>query len=818
MAGGCGMWKAWLAVACCSCSVVAGPLEDLHAKDRGVQRAAVEALVGSGDMWVADLVAVAKESDRFDVRAHALEALARSGPEGLDTLVRLVTEDLEFFKHVGKHDLIPRVLASIGPGALDRLERGVLDENKSGYLLRLVALRMDADLAALARRLLASESGHARREFALNFMGDLPPGERERAFLTLLTDSERNNSLHAVLNSYDYGLWDKRVFGEVAAEDPIIADFVALLASTEPIEVAGAARALELSGLRDLGVSEALFTSAGHDRLDRFERPAVLRAAVAVHPDPTKAVRLAFEMLPDHPEAVCVAIDAAPVVAIPDDVIAGVVGLLVRTNSEYDNTARDVLAPRDSVRRAALAPRVVGPLAAVVRDGDELESGLAASTLERLGDAARDAAPALIERLGRVTDDEQVGRIASALISVGVDEPGAAEALTKLVQRPSVPSKISRAAGMSLRRLRDECAERFWVRMLIETVLGDHRNHLHSFIFYERPPYQDLPVGGRVDQLITELSITPARDALRNYTVAKDEEPKDADAATQEFYRRLRAANGLFWLDEPDARVVAALASVMASPVLKEARPRTVDREVQPRSDAMRRADAAALVWDLEKRVVEAAALTLAKMIDGDEALTMLAFFVLDGHPFGAASLVSAEVWDPRTLRTRPLEIPGHLTGMLLPALLEQAANGDPFVADQQRGAIAALGRMEIESAERDAVLLDVVRFGAGTVGPPEAVAAIARSTPAMGERIDFIREHLADPRYGVRVAAIRAAGALGADGVPLLDDLFRLSSERSRWDSAQTAIIQAAESIAPDDSRLAAMVRDRETARHHWW
>lgn len=58
LAGGCGMWKAWLAVACCSCSVFAGPLEDLHAKDRGVQRAAVEAMVGSGDVWVADLVAV----------------------------------------------------------------------------------------------------------------------------------------------------------------------------------------------------------------------------------------------------------------------------------------------------------------------------------------------------------------------------------------------------------------------------------------------------------------------------------------------------------------------------------------------------------------------------------------------------------------------------------------------------------------------------------------------------------------------------------------------------------------------------------------
>jgi hypothetical protein len=799
----------FLALCWCAWSAFTDPVVDLQAKDRAVQRAGVEAFGVEDAGRVPELVALATGSERFDVRAHAIEGLARCGPSGWEALLRLAT-DFEFVDRDGHRELLVGALAS-GPDAVDMLEQRVVDGTGGGYLLRFVAVQAEVDLAAIGRRLLASGSVAARREGARYFLGDLPPSERGRAFVSLLSDPDRDVVTATATGWSQSRPWVGGVVGGVGVDDPIVSELVALATSQRAHVVGGAALALDLSGLRDVELSAALFDAARQPGLLRSDRRRALRAAVSTHPDPGQAVRLVAGLIGDHPEAVCAALSAAPVDAIPADVISLVVGLLPRTESSVGNPAQHMLAPADSVRRAALAPRVAGPLAASVRDGDDVTAGLAAETLERLGPAAHDAAPALIERLRRTTNDEHAERFARALIAVGMDDSGSETALTQLIARFSPPDDFFLPAGTALRLLRDGHADRDWVRTLVGRIAEDPGNRLRSFLRYGEPGHPGSSVTRMYGRLIAQMSEATSRDAAWAFAVANGSEPIDEKAITREEWQRVGAAGHLFWLENPDARVVGALASVIASPVLRLDRPATADRSVQPRDESVRRADVAARVWDAERKVAMAAATTLAEFIDGDDELTMLALFILDGHAFGTATLLSSEVWDERVLRTRPLRIPGHLVGITAPALLEQAADGNIFESEQQQGAIMALGRLQIDPAVRDPVLLDVVRFGAGVVGPPAAVAALGRSGPVSDVRLGFIRNHLRDPRSRVRTAAIRAAGDLGSDGAPLVDALFAMSSELSLWASEQHDIIGAVEKITPGDPRLRRLVRARE-------
>lgn len=753
-----------------------GLLGGLTARDRTVQADAVVATESATIRCVTTLGALAVASDRFDVRASAIAGLVRSGEAGRPVLLALAT-GRPWQRGDGDEQLLVRALASVGAGIESDLEQRVMGGEKGGRVLALLVGRTGGDADAVARRLMLSERAVVRGE-SVHFIHLLQPVARASLVMSMLRDPDSSVSA-AASNPEGSGLWA----GDSRAEHPeafeaFVRDAVGLLSSDQVHVVRAGATILRLFAPGDHAAAQALMIAADREELSEWDRTQLFIAVASVHGDRDAAAAFFAERMEKHPVSSCAGLSVLPVVAIGDGVLGRAAALMAATDRRESNTAFELLAPRDPARRAALAPRAVPLLIDALWAEDPRVAAIGAGALRAYGQFARDAVPGLIERIDRLAGQFDAYSFVEALIDVGDDDPRTIQTLSGVVRGPlDHPARLY-VSGETLRRLASERGDRAWVRGLVRPVLSDREHPLHMFVLRYPPATLESVIAECEGSIRETLAVATGRIT-----------PEDPGAISRSRNLRIAAATSLARLERPSPRTIDMLVDVITAGVPRDG---IIEGDLSGQSEYL---------------VAQSAATTLATLLQRDRSLIKPVADRLGDHAAALAMLFGSKNWEQS--EDRSLAITPEVADRWLGPLSHIAVTP----GSGQLAAIALLGRLPIESEDRDRILLDLLHHGAGDRVPQAAMWALGRVRPTQPRVIDAVRRHLDDCRWGVRSAAIGAAGSMGEEARSLLPELIAVG-ERSFHTATGSEVAKALSLIAPDDERVVLYLRACDESR----
>jgi hypothetical protein len=793
---------------------IPAPVEGLTATDRARQAAAVEALAAT-DQYDADLIALWNETNRFDVRAHIVQALATRGEDGLPTLIEL-TRTTAARNIYGPREMLLRALVELGDASIDALVDDVKNHRLgNASLLAVLVERLESDPSMVANQVLRSKTRSARVGVLRHLVPMLPQADQAQIQVRLArnrNEQVRHEAIsHRVTN--EFVTWtDENRRAEPKAYTQFIKELRDLLGSDDSRIVHAAIKSLAANDEitpDDLITFEVLWL----DRETEFWTRAEAMKAYAMHATSTsKAVETLIAHIDDYPGEVCMALAEVDPEYHSDAAIGAIVRVLPRAYPEEEYDDWDLHRPMWQERtRVSLDLRALPHLVDAVRHGDDAQARAAADAIQSLGLDAADAVPVLADRYWKQNNTIAKSNYAGALIAIAPTDERVILAVHDLITNIGDGERDEYFAGKILSHFIECCYSEERVREFAQQVLSVPDHPLHRYAMWSPPHDVSVYIEKNLDQYMARLRETPARDAAWAFVEGTGPEPDGITAYLSERDARESSARILKLVDTPNEEVIDVMIDVLTDPIF--ALPRPTRLGVHSQED--RRPYTRDTVLHCEYGVKSVVEQTLAVLLHRHPQHIPAVIHDLQDHPRLLAYLLSAVDWEA-------LSSPdSHLLGIpddLDPASRRIALDALRTVEDDtnfphagSRKYMEARGQYGCFDESTHACLVQCVQFGEGVDVPRDALAAIGYLKPMTTELLALIEEHFDDPRIMMQYAAYQAAGRAGTDALPLLDSMLEFG--RSRLGYATSAdVAQAVERIAPDDPRVVRYLEEYRT------
>jgi hypothetical protein len=773
-------------------------IDRLGALDRGVQAEAVAELADGCDGCEARLIELWETTDRFDVRVHVVRVFEARGAAGVPHLVELAMSDAARGTG-GEQTLVHRALARQGKHALEALVAAAMGgESRLVYTIWCVATELDEDLEPIARALLGSESEETRASVLSQLERWLPVWTRCDLLLAALDDpSDRVRAAGAAYPGYPVIPEPERRASPERFER-YLDRLVQLLDSEDTMVVRGAALTIAAHKVARPGALDRLLELARDPSLEFVARMAVMRAALSLSENPRATATELGGLIDEYPFAVCQALATVEPEAISDELVVRIVETLPSAGHRDGNDAADLIVmPGSSRDRRRLGLRALDALVEALVSGDDDLARLAANVIRDLGEPASAAVPTLVQQLDH-SNAYRAGASATALTRVAPDDPRVRAALAAFIRRDLGDPAHRGVSGELLWRLVRERPDDPWVRELAAPAFHSPDHPLHRSVMRSPPAEVADIIEPDVPRIIQELLDAPARDEKWAFAQGRGPEPDPVDLL-DERDRRSTAARALAIIDTPPTEVIDAFVEALRSDVLEAPEPSSERDPHRPD----RRGGSARFVWETEIGVAYIVAGALASALSEEPRLTGGVIDALAGRPVALSLTLTGLIRDGQPgyrLLDVPADLPPATIDAALEALLARAETPTKPEIYQGR-VIAALGNLPTDDPRRVALLRRLVLYGQREA-PRSALAALGRVRPVTRSTLDMVREHLDDPRWKMRSAALAAAGYAGPDARPLIDELVALGADALN-SSTGSFVASALEKIDPDDPRV---------------